>query len=220
MKSTRKINEWQHRKYLGAWGDVRVELRKTLSPKDTDAQRKIIQAKALGGVEKSSKDLTNEELDEVLKAFRAISHPADFGTQMEDQAAVRGRYKVTQLRWALGCEESHVEALIARRHEGGALVSVHGAAAACFETIGPDDLERIALDLKEEIRGRWPGKDDLLNEVRLMRMFYEFDEATVQAEIERALRRPNLSLLHRLDYDDLLKVIATMRKIASAEVPF
>jgi hypothetical protein len=63
----------QNNRYWRKWGDVRKLLTGLgeFSAADADAERKTIQAAALGGVEKSSKDLTNKELDKVYDAFDA-----------------------------------------------------------------------------------------------------------------------------------------------------
>jgi hypothetical protein len=63
----------QNRRYWKKWGEVK-KLLTTLaefSAKDAEEQRKLIQASALDGVEKSSKDLTNKELDKVYDALDA-----------------------------------------------------------------------------------------------------------------------------------------------------
>lgn len=65
------MNPDQNKRYWAKWGQVK-KLLTTLgefSAKDAEEQRKLIQASALGGIEKSSKDLTNKELDKVYDAF-------------------------------------------------------------------------------------------------------------------------------------------------------
>ncbi len=63
----------QNRRYWRKWNEVRKLLTGLgeYSAADAEAERKTIQARALGGVEKSSKDLTNRELDKVYDAFDA-----------------------------------------------------------------------------------------------------------------------------------------------------
>lgn len=219
MRAKRAINQSQIQLYLREWGKVRVILRRTMSPKEADAQRHALTIQALG-YDKSSKEFSNDELDKVLKQFRAISKPGDLHAQMDDQAANRGRFKVRQLLSALGKDEAHAEQLIDGRHAGDALVTVSAEGVATFENIGPADLERIALDLKEECRKRWPRKGDLLNEIRLMRMEFEFDEETANREVCAALGAERMPAVEALGYDELLKVIAAMRRIMNTEVPF
>lgn len=63
----------QNGRYWKKWSEVRKLLTSLgeYSAADADAERRAIQARALGGVEKSSKDLTNKELDKVYDAFDA-----------------------------------------------------------------------------------------------------------------------------------------------------
>lgn len=57
----------------------------------TDQDRYELHFEALGE-HKSSKDLTNEDLDRVLGAFRAISRPASLNSQLRAQAMPKTRY--------------------------------------------------------------------------------------------------------------------------------
>lgn len=61
----------QNAKYWRDWGKIRKLLTGLgeFSAADAEAERKVIQARALGGVEKSSKDLTDKEIDKVFDAF-------------------------------------------------------------------------------------------------------------------------------------------------------
>ncbi len=88
----------QHGRYWRDWGRVRkvlIDLGE-FSKADADAQRKVIQAEALGGVKKSSKDLTNDDLDEVFKAFKAILVMVDGPSAPE---TISGKCK--RLIWAI-----------------------------------------------------------------------------------------------------------------------
>lgn len=63
----------QTARYWRDWGRVRkvlIELGE-FSKTDADEQRKVIQREAIG-CDKSSKDLTNADLDKVFKAFAAV----------------------------------------------------------------------------------------------------------------------------------------------------
>lgn len=61
----------QNGRYWRDWGKIRKLLTGLgeFSAADAEAERKVIQARALGGVEKSSKDLKNKEIDKVFDAF-------------------------------------------------------------------------------------------------------------------------------------------------------
>jgi hypothetical protein len=208
------MNDAQLRKYRVEWNKARQALRAAnVSPKDADARRHELHVEALGE-DKSSTDLTNGELDLILAAFRAISQPGNFTTQMEqaEMPATRKRFGIVRLLAALGKDQGHVDQLIESRREAGRLVTVIGDAAASFETIGEEDLQRLMLDLKKECQKRWRRKGDLLSEVRLLRMEFEYDEASTAAAVRTALKVKALEL-HDLSYDQLLVVIATMRDI-------
>lgn len=78
--------------YWRSWGETRRYLLAfcDYTPTEVDTFRRDLHAKALG-VEKSSKDFTNADLDKVLAEFRAISRPADFSGQMRQQNMPRAR---------------------------------------------------------------------------------------------------------------------------------
>lgn len=207
--------------YRREWNAARQVLRRGgLSPKDADARRHELHVEALGA-DKSSTDLTNKEFDEVLKAFRAISRPADFAGQMAlaDMAAERKRHAIRQLMDALELDDAEMERRIARRQHAGRLVTASAEAAVTFETIGVEDLERLLIDLKRDCRRRWPRKGDLLTEIRVLRMSHEFDEAETTKAVREALRWRTLPALERMDYDPLLVVVGTMRRL-TANTPF
>ena len=76
--------------YFREWRAASAAL-KALGHAGDDYQRKALQADAIGGIEKSAKDLTNAELTKVLAKFRSYSQPADLGAQLkaEDEPAER-----------------------------------------------------------------------------------------------------------------------------------
>lgn len=76
--------------YFREWRAASAAL-KALGHAGDDYQRKALQADAIGGIEKSAKDLTNAELTKVLAKFRSYSQPADLGAQLkaEDEPAQR-----------------------------------------------------------------------------------------------------------------------------------
>lgn len=220
MKSKKHINHGQQMRYFVEWGKAKKVLRETMSATEAEAQRHAIHVQALGR-DKSSSDFTNDDLDKVLAAFKAISNRAGFREQMEqaDQPAKRARFKVTELMSALGMDELGLQRMINARHEAGRLVTVGSAAAASFEMLGVEDLEHLALILKERCRAKWPRKGDLLTEIRLMRMECDFDEPTAIETVSNALGSAvSFERFEALDYDNLLKVVGALKNMAKADV--
>jgi hypothetical protein len=217
MRTQRTINRGQRMRYFIEWGKAKKVLMRTMSAKDAEAQRHAIHVKVLGR-DKSSYDLTNDDLDKLLGAFLAISNSAGFTEQVEkaDQPAKRGRFKVTELMAALGMDDLGLQRMITARHEAGKLVTVQSAAAASFEILGPDDLERLALDLVGKCRKRWATKGDLLTEVRVLRMTADLDEETARETVEEAFGR-KVKDFNKLDYEQLLKVVGAMRRMTTAQ---
>ena len=87
----------QNSRYWRDWGRVRkvlVELGE-FSKADADEQRKVIQREAIG-CDKSSKDLTNADLDKVFKAFAAVLVMVDGPAAPEEISGPRKR-----LIWAI-----------------------------------------------------------------------------------------------------------------------
>ena len=68
---------------------------KELGKESDDVVRKALQADAIGGIDKSSKKLTNAELTRVLARFRSYSRPADFAAQMRAQEEPEARRALT-----------------------------------------------------------------------------------------------------------------------------
>lgn len=90
----------QTARYWRDWSRCRKILTELgeFSPADADAQRKVIQREAIGA-EKSSKDLTNADLDKVFRAFGKILVLADGPRKgpEEDQPVKRLIYAIEQL---------------------------------------------------------------------------------------------------------------------------
>lgn len=87
----------QTARYWRDWGRVRkvlVELGE-FSKSDADEQRKVIQREAIG-CDKSSKDLTNADLDKVFEAFSAVLVMVDGPAAPEEISGPRKR-----LIWAI-----------------------------------------------------------------------------------------------------------------------
>lgn len=79
--------------YFFEWGQARKWfLAHGIDPKQADAKRHSLHKKALG-VDKSSKDFSNADLDKVLGVFRAVSRPGDFNAQMDIQEQPADRHK-------------------------------------------------------------------------------------------------------------------------------
>jgi hypothetical protein len=56
---------------------------KALGKEHDDVIRRALQADAIGGIDKSSKALTNAELTRVLARFRSYSRPGDLNAQLK-----------------------------------------------------------------------------------------------------------------------------------------
>lgn len=215
------MNDAQIRKYRFEWNKARKVLRAAgKSPTEADARRHEIHIEALG-VDKSSYDLTNKDFDAVLKLFQAISEPSSFTAQihLEAMPESRMRFKIDGLLAALGKGRDHADALVESRRAAKRLVTVHGDAAADLDTLGEEDLRRVMLDLKRQCTKRWPRKGDLLTEIRLLRMEFEFDEQTTCRAVAKALKVEAAPDLNSLDYDNLLTVIGTLRTIKETAAP-
>ncbi len=81
----------QTMKYFREWGLVRAHfIAKGIDPKQAENKRHQLHKQALG-MDKSSKDFTNADLDKVLAAFYAITRPADLNAQLRqlDQPELR-----------------------------------------------------------------------------------------------------------------------------------
>jgi hypothetical protein len=101
----------QTKKYWNMWGKVRKALTELgdFSKQDADAERKAITIEALGK-DKSSKDLTNADLDKIFDAFDAVLVIFN-GPGTHDRAAT-GPTK--RLLWAidqLGLEEPYIASI-------------------------------------------------------------------------------------------------------------
>jgi hypothetical protein len=78
--------------YFREWGAVRAHYTaRGIDPKQADAKRHELHRKALG-LDKSSKDFTNSDLDKVLAVFWAITKPADLNAQLRQQDQAEGRF--------------------------------------------------------------------------------------------------------------------------------
>lgn len=72
----------QTRLYFREWGKVRRHfLARGIDPNQADAKRYELHTRALG-VDKSSKDFSNTDLDKVLGVFFAILRPDDLNSQL------------------------------------------------------------------------------------------------------------------------------------------
>ncbi len=81
-----RINAAQLRKYRVEWSLCRRALRAGgLTPEEADATRHELHVKTLG-VDISSTDLNDRQLDLLLGAFRAISQPANLQHQLDAQS--------------------------------------------------------------------------------------------------------------------------------------
>jgi hypothetical protein len=88
----------QSGKYFAEFGQLRDVLRaKGWSPTRIELHRHEITRKALG-VDKSSKDFTNADLDKVFAVFSAERAPADFDAQMRLQDMPEKRVALLQAR--------------------------------------------------------------------------------------------------------------------------
>lgn len=101
----------QNKTYWRLWGRVRKALTELgdYSKADADAERKAIHREALGK-DKSSKDLTNDDVDKIFDAFEAMLVIFD-GPGDNDRAA---RGPKSRLLWAidaLGLDEPYIQAI-------------------------------------------------------------------------------------------------------------
>ena len=88
----------QNRLYFREWGRVRAACKQQGFP---IPERHDLHLKALG-LDKSHLDFTNEDLDQVLAEFRAISQPDNLAAQLRQQEQPRRRllYSI----WRMGPE--------------------------------------------------------------------------------------------------------------------
>lgn len=103
------MNAAQTRKYWWEWARARAYfLGRGLTPQDADAKRRDLHRKALGH-DKSSKSLTNADLDKVIAAFRAVWDGGNLDAQLRqlDQPEARLRElhaRIARLAEACGIE--------------------------------------------------------------------------------------------------------------------
>ncbi len=85
----------QNSLYFREWGKVRAACKQQGLPVP---DRHELHVKALG-LDKSSKDFTNEDLDRVLAEFRALSQPDNLAAQLRQQDQPRSRllYSIRRL---------------------------------------------------------------------------------------------------------------------------
>lgn len=98
------MNAAQTNLYLYEWGRARKWFREHgIDPKQADAKRHALHAKALGR-DKSSKDFTNADLDKVIAAFRAISDGGNLDAQLAqiDQPEERRKWIIGRCWRAMG----------------------------------------------------------------------------------------------------------------------
>jgi hypothetical protein len=113
--------------YFREWGAVRAHfVARGIDPKQADAKRHELHRKALG-VDKSSKDFTNADLDKVLSAFWAITKPADLNAQLRQQD--QGEQRMSKL---LGDARSLASRCVSKPGLEG--VYLDGMARKVFET--------------------------------------------------------------------------------------
>lgn len=101
---------------------------------DPGADRHALHVRALGH-DRSSKDLTNQDLDKVLAVFRAISDPGNLGAQLRAQAGSRSRleHRLAEITQCLGLFVDDPAGYVAKVVADRWGVPTSG-------TMGPDDL--------------------------------------------------------------------------------
>ena len=88
--------------YFAEWAKVRQHYRaKGIDSKQADNKRHELHRRALG-LDKSSKDFTNADLDKVLAAFRAVSDGGNLDAQLRqlEQPAYRRQRMIARCRHA------------------------------------------------------------------------------------------------------------------------
>jgi len=209
-------------KYRKEWGMVRRVLRAAgLTPDQADAERHALHIKALG-FDKSSTLLSNDEFDEVLKVFRAISQPANARTQiaLEEMPETRKRTYIRQVLAALGEGEGYVETIITSMQRSRKWKSTGAGSFLTLDTLKKDGLKDVLIALKIECRRRWDTKDHLLGEIHTLRMDNDYPELETSAAIMQELCITTLPPLAKLVYEDLLVVFGTLRRLADGTLAF
>jgi hypothetical protein len=88
----------QQAKYFAEWGQLRDVLRaRGLTSAQCEQYRRDLTRRAIG-IEKSSKELTNPELDKVLALIAAERAPADFNAQIRLQDSPEKRFSMLLAR--------------------------------------------------------------------------------------------------------------------------
>lgn len=119
--------------YWAEWGRVRATLRDLgQSPEQIEVRRHALHRKALGH-DKSSKALTNPDLDKVIAAFRAISDGGNLDAQLRQ----------------LGQPEQRRAQLLARTDELAIACGVTGGAAGLDRYLGKFLKGRRLAELDE-----------------------------------------------------------------------
>jgi hypothetical protein len=154
------MTEKQTRMYWRAWAAVRRA--------DPEADRQALTVQALGRL-RSSKDLTNAELDRVLAAFRAVSHPDDVDGQLrpQEQAQARRDHRIAEVMACLRVYRENPEAYVARVIADRQGLAVEAAPAladlddrptvrtrrdgVAYE--GPSELDQVLMTVWSRIHG-------------------------------------------------------------------
>jgi len=133
--------------YFAEFGKLREQLRaRGWSPTKIEQHRHALTKKALG-VDKSSKDFTNAELDKVLAVISAEAAPADFNAQMRIQESPEKRLSLLLNRVRVLSRNVGLK-------EGLESVYVDGIARRMFGVRGYENLPERALQQIEGILRR------------------------------------------------------------------
>lgn len=141
-KGTKHLNEAQWNKYFSTWLKVREVLIKFggESPKTADAKRKEIHRDALG-VDKSSKDFTNLDLDKVLAELETYL----IGVQSKDRINNGPRLRLLASIRAKGFTDEQIRGQC--RHNQHAF-----GGRDDFEDFSEENLTVLRLQLEERRR--------------------------------------------------------------------
>lgn len=117
------ITEGQHRKYFREWGKARRVLRaQGIPPTECDTRRHEIHLEELGE-DKSHWDFDNDDFDDVLSEFFAISEPSNLNIQLKLANGRRERrlFRIRKLARSMGADDRYVQAIVdqmdARRND-------------------------------------------------------------------------------------------------------
>lgn len=139
--------------YWREWSAAKLALmsgRETWTKLEETMRRHAIHLETLG-TDKSSRDFTNTDFDQILGAFRAISRPGDLNAQLRQirGAHRRAEWALDRLMRKLGVDRNYVQGVIDHmdfEHEGSAIRHPN------LDDLTFQELEKVIIALRKQTK--------------------------------------------------------------------